>query len=300
MESSPGNSIYIHDWTVEQPKAIVHIIHGMSEHGARYEHFANALNKANYSAYASDLRGHGKTAGGIENIGFFAESDGWNTVIQDIVKITNEIKAKHPDLPIFILGHSMGSLLARNIAYIEPNLVNGHIFSGTSGHPGWKGVLGKPMAKAATQILGKRKKSKSLMKATFAGFNKKIENKRTDQDWLTRDDKIVDAYINDPYCSQIFTNQFFYDLATGVLDVSKQSNINKVNKSTPVLFISGEMDPVGKYGKGVLSIFRKFEKAAIQELEIKLFQGGRHEILNEINKEEVYEFVITWIEGQIE
>lgn len=289
------NVIHTVNWSAEQPKAIIHIIHGMSEHSARYEHFAKALNKAGYSAYSSDLRGHGKTAGAIENVGYFAENDGWAIVVQDLIDYTKRIKADNPDIPVFIFGHSMGSFFARNIAYQEPDLADGYIISGTVGHPGWKGVVGKPMSKLTGAIKGKKKPSKFLQGLGFAGLNKRVENKRTKMDWLSRDEEIVDKYINDPYCMQTFSNQFFNDLATGVLDISKKSNIEKVNKNTPVLFISGDMDPLGGYGKGPTEVFKKYKDTGVNDVELRLFEGGRHELLNETNREDVYEFVVGWI-----
>lgn len=299
MTINSSNPVHVNNWTCSNPRAIVHIIHGMSEHSARYEHFAKALNEVGCSVYSSDLRGHGKTAGSVENVGFFAEKNGWNLVVQDLVELTKEIKDKHPNLPVFILGHSMGSFFARNIAYQAPNLVDGYIFSGTLGHPGWKGILGKPLAKLSGAIRGKKKKSNFLQKTSFAGFNKRVENKRTEKDWLTRNEVIVDEYINDPFCMQIFSNQFFYDLATGVLNINKIGNIEKVNKDTPVLFVSGAMDPLGVYGKGPTEVYNKYQKVGVKDLEMEFFEGGRHEILNETNREEVYEVIINWLKEKI-
>ena len=289
------NQIFTQKWPVENPRAVVHLIHGMSEHIARYDHFAQALNKAGFSAVGSDIRGHGKTAGSLENIGFFANRDGWNVVVQDAIQLTQEIKAENPDVPIFVIGHSMGSFIARTLAFTEPTLADGFIYSGTSGHPGWKGVLGKPIAKLAGALFGKKKPSKFLMNTALAGFNSKIIDKRTEKDWLSRDSKIVDLYINDPYCMQLFKNQFFYDLAGGILEINKKSNINKVNKKTPVLFVSGSMDPVGNYGKGPAEVLEKHNASGVTDLAIHLFEGGRHEILNETNREEIYGFIVQWL-----
>jgi len=296
MSKDLADSVHVNRWECSSPRAIIHIIHGMSEHSSRYEHFAIALNKSNYSVYSSDLRGHGKTAGSIDNVGFFAEKDGWNLVVRDLIELSNEIKKEHPDLPLFILGHSMGSFFARNMAYRKPNLADGYILSGTLGHPGWKGVLGKPIARISGTLFGKRKRSKFLQNTSFAGFNKRVENKRTEKDWLTRNEAIVDQYINDPYCMQTFTNQFFYDLATGVLNINKIGNIEKVNKDSPVLLITGSMDPLGVYGKGPTEVYNKYLKVGVKDLEMEFIEGGRHEILNETNREEVYNLIIDWLD----
>jgi alpha-beta hydrolase superfamily lysophospholipase len=286
-------------WSVQKPQAIVHIVHGISEHSGRYAHFAKALNEVNFTVYASDLRGHGQTAGSIENIGYFADNNGWELLVQDVIDLTLDIKSTHPNAPVFILGHSMGSFITRNVAFKEPQLADGFILSGTAGHPGWKGVIGKPISKLNGLLFGKKARSRFLMNTSFARFNKRIKNKRTELDWLTRDETIVDAYINDPFCSQIFTNQAFNDLAHGILKINKESNIKKINNETPVLFISGAMDPVGNYGKGPKEVFEKYKTAGATKIELKLFDGGRHEILNETNKEEVYAYIINWLREYI-
>lgn len=295
MKLASNPEMYVHEWMIDNPKAIVHIVHGMSEHGMRYAHFAEALNKEGYSVYCPDLRGHGKTAGDIKNVGFFADRDGWNLVVQETIEITDLIKSKHPNLPVFILGHSMGSFISRTVAFIEPNLVDGYILSATIKHPGWKGYVGKPLAKACSFFFGKKKRMKFLTNTSFTGFNKRIENKRTEKDWLTRDPEIVDQYMDDPYCMQDFTNQFFVDLAEGVLEMCKQTNIDKIDKDTPVLIVAGSMDPAGQYGKGPQDTHERYKKSGVQDVELKLFDGGRHEIINETNKDEVYAYLTAWL-----
>ncbi len=289
--------IHVYNWSIENPKSIVHIIHGMSEHAARYQHFGRALNQAGFGVVASDLRGHGKTAGEIDDIGFFAKADGWNLVTQDCISLTKSIKNDYPNVPVIILGHSMGSFVARTIAFNEPSLADGYVLSGTVGDAGWKGTMGKPMAKLLAIIFGKKSRSKFLTNMTFSGWNKRIEEKRTHRDWLTRDSEVVDKYINDPYCSQNFSNQFFYDLASGVSEMNKLENIRKVNLNTPVLIVSGAMDPAGNYGKGPKEIFEKYKSVGVKKIEIKLFDDGRHEIINETNREEIYSFIINWLDN---
>jgi alpha-beta hydrolase superfamily lysophospholipase len=295
MKLSSTPESYVHEWMIDNPKAIVLIVHGMSEHGERYSHFGAALNKEGYGVYCPDLRGHGKTAGDLDNVGFFADRDGWNVIVNETIRQTQEIKSLHPNVPVFILGHSMGSFISRTIAFTEPSLVDGYILSATIKHPGWKGYVGKPLAKTCGFFFGKKKRMKFLTNTSFAGFNKRIENKRTEKDWLTRDAAIVDQYIADPYCMQDFTNQFFYDLATGVLGMCKQSNIAKISIETPVLITAGSMDPAGQYGKGPKVTCEHYKKAGAKDLELKLFEAGRHEIINETNRDEVYAYLFSWL-----
>ena len=285
---------FINRWMIENPKAVINILHGMSEHGERYEHFAKALNKEGYSVVSGDIRGHGKTAGKIENVGFFSENDGWNLVTQDAIQLTQSIK-KETGVPVYIFGHSMGSFIARTVAFKAPGLADGYLLSATIKHPGWKGYVGKPMAKLNGFIFGKKKRSKFLTKTAFQGFSKRIKDKRTGQDWLTRDTSLVEKYINDPYCMQDFTNQFFFDLSSGVLGMCKQENINKVNKETPVYIFAGDMDPAGQYGAGPKDTYQKYKTAGSKDVELKLYEGGRHEMLNETNRDEVYADIFAWL-----
>ncbi len=283
-------------WECDSPKAIVHIIHGMSEHAMRYDHFANWLNTKNIFVISSDLRGHGKTAGDINNIGFFSYQNGWNIVTKDIEHLTKFYKEKHPNLPIIILGHSMGSFLARTIAIENPTIASGFIFSATAGHPGLLGIVGEKLARINAKIFGKKNKSKLLDFLAFGDFNKKIKNKKTKKDWLTRDHQIVNKYINDPLCMQLFTSQFYEDLTNALLKINNSQNIKKMKSDIPYLFFAGDMDPVGNYGKGINEVVNKFKQANCSNITCKLFEGGRHEMLNEINKEEVYTYIIQWIE----
>ncbi len=292
-----GTELVTYHWESELPKGIVHIVHGMSEHAERYDHFATFLTANGYVVYSSDLRGHGKTAGSIENVGQFAMENGWKKVVGDIIELSQKFKAEHPDVPLIILGHSMGSFIARNVAYEAPDLADAFIFSATNGHPGLIGVVGKSFANFNMKLIGKKKRSKLMDKLVFGDFNKKYENPRTNKDWLSRDNSIVDQYINDPYCMQTFTAQFFTDLLHGILDIQEFSNISKMNKSTPVLLFSGDMDPVGDYGRGPKQVYAKFKRANIENVTLEMYEEGRHEMLNEINKDEVYLMVLNWLDG---
>jgi len=193
------------------------------------------------------------------------------------------------------MGHSMGSLLVRSLAIDHPKIGDGYILSATSGHPGIKGIGGEPLAKILGFLTGKKNKSKLLQDITYADFNKRIKNKKSTKDWLSRDENVVNEYLNDPYCMQIFSNQFFADLAHGVLITNNAERMKNMNKSTPVLLLSGANDPVGLYGKGVEEVFHKMKKANLHDVELKLFKDGRHEMINEINKIEVFEFIDNWI-----
>ena len=285
----------LYHWECENPKAIVHIVHGMSEHAARYDHFASWLNENDITVVSSDLRGHGKTAGELKNVGHFATRNGWEKVCKDICLITEETIKKHPNLPIIFLGHSMGSFLIRKISYSFGNFGSGYIFSSTAGHPGLIGIAGVRIAKLNVKLMGRRNKSQLMTQLTFGDFNKKYKNKKTKKDWLTKDESIVNQYINDPYCMQTFSSQFYNDLVEGVLEINETSNINKMVKNLPVLLFAGDMDPVGNYGKGTKEVYEKMKKCGVKDIELVLYEDGRHEMLNETNKMDVYQMILNWI-----
>lgn len=295
FQARDGVNLVTYFWECEQPKGIVHIVHGMSEHAARYNEFALFLNQHGYLVYASDLRGHGKTAGSLEKVGLFAMQDGWNKVVNDVIDISKQLDLKYPNLPLYLLGHSMGSFIARSVAILCPPEVDGYIFSATAGHPGLIGKVGVRLSNLNLKMMGKKNRSNMMTQLAFGDYNKKYENKRTEKDWLSKDESIVDAYISDPYCMQIFTSQFYNDLLSGVLYINETFHIRKMEKEKPILMFAGDMDPVGDYGKGPQEVYSKFEKAGIKDVTLKIYKTGRHEMLNETNRDEVYDMVLNWL-----
>lgn len=294
-----GVQLVTYFWECEQPKGVVHIVHGMSEHAARYNEFALYLNQHGYLVYASDLRGHGKTAGAIDKVGIFAMQDGWNKVVGDVINLSKEIEKKHPQLPLFLLGHSMGSFISRSVAILSPQEIDGYIFSATAGHPGLLGRVGVKLSNLNLKMMGKKNRTKMMTQLAFGDFNKKYKDKRTEKDWLTKDNDIVDQYISDPYCMQTFTSQFFNDLLSGILSINEMNNIREMEKNKPILLFAGDMDPVGDYGRGPKEVYEKLKKSKIEDVTLKIFETGRHEMLNETNREEVYELVVRWLNNRI-
>jgi alpha-beta hydrolase superfamily lysophospholipase len=302
FKTKDNENIFTYKWLPDNEKdikAIVQLAHGMAEHGKRYERFSEALNGSGYGVYINDHRGHGKTAGSLEALGFFADENGWDLVIDDMHQLTGIINETFPGLPVFLLGHSMGSFLSRNYIYRYGNELKGVILSGTAGDPGLLGALGILVAKRECKKKGKKTKSLLLDKLSFGSFNKAFKPARTDFDWLSRDPEEVDKYINDPYCGEVFTAGFYLDLLEGMKKINLQSNTNRVPKDLPIFLFAGDMDPVGKNGKGVKQIFKAYEKAGIRDVSCKLYKDGRHEMLNEINREEVFNDIIKWLDNHM-
>ena len=299
FQASDGKEIFTRKWLPEKTsniKAIVQISHGMAEHSERYKRFAEALTANNIGVYANDHRGHGQTAGKIENLGYFADTNGWNRVVNDMKNLTGIIKENHPELPVFLFGHSMGSLLSREYIFTNSNNISGVILSATAGDPGFLGNLGIIISKLESLLRGKKAKSTLLDKLSFGKFNNAFKPNRTAFDWLSRDNAEVDKYIEDPYCGTVFTAGFFNDMLKGIKNINKYSNIEKISKALPIYLFAGAKDPVGDNTKGVINVINTYKKAGIKDLTYKFYEEARHEMLNEINHKEVFTDIINWIE----
>ncbi len=297
---SNGKPIFVYKWSpedVSEAKGAVQIAHGMAEHGGRYEEFAERLVDLNYVVYANDHRGHGKTAGDIDNLGHFADENGWKLVVEDMQNLTDRIKENHPELPIFLFGHSMGSLLSRDFISKYGDELKGVILSGTSGDPGPLSSIMITIAKIKSFFGAKDSECTFLNNLIFGQYNNNFNPTRTDFDWLTRDDSEVDRYMEDPYCGNPASAQFFIDLFTGLEKVNRMENVEKVPKDLPILLISGSKDPVGDFEDGVREAHDLFKEAGVKDLSYKFYEGARHELLNETNKDEVIQDVIEWLEN---
>ncbi|MBK5240434.1 alpha/beta hydrolase [Clostridium sp.] len=289
--------IFVYRWlpNVEvQVKGIVQIAHGMAETAARYQGFARALTNDGFIVYANDHRGHGKTAGTIEKLGELGK-DGFNSMVENMHGLNKIIKEENPNLPILLFGHSMGSFLTQRYICLYGSELKGAILSGSCGKQGVIIDIARLIAKGEIRKIGRSGKSNKLDKLSFGSYNNSFKPNRTAFDWLSRDNKEVDKYINDPFCGTVFTAGFFYDFLGGIKSIADNTQITKVPKGLPIYIISGEKDPVGKNGKGVLKLFNTYKEHGIVDLTYKLYKDGRHEILNEINKEEVILDIIKWL-----
>lgn len=302
FQTDDNQDIFVANWApdrVNDAKAVVQLAHGMAEHISRYTGFAKYLTDNDYIVYGNDHRGHGKTAGILENVGFLAPENGFRLAVNDLEQLTEIIKEEHPDLPVFLFGHSFGSLLCRNYIIQKGNDVQGVILSGTMGNPGMLGKVGMLVAGIEAAIRGRRAKSPMLDKMSFGQFNVKFKPNRTKFDWLSRDTEEVDKYVEDPYCGSIFSAGFFIDLLWGLNQTFKPENTEKVPKDLPIYLLSGEEDPVGDNGKGVKDVFNSYKNAGVKDVVLKLYPEGRHEMLNEINKEEVYSDIVAWLNSHL-
>lgn len=289
--------IHVYKWEPENknPIGIVQISHGMSETAIRYEYFAKNLTDNGYIVYINDHRGHGLTAKTIDNVGCLADSDGFTYLVEDINTLTNIIKEENEDLPIFLFGHSMGSFASQRYIMEYGNNIDGLILSGSNGKHGFILNIAEKIINYEIKKKGRLHRSKALDSLIFGGNNKKFKSPRTEFDWLSRDEKEVDKYIEDPFCGVLFTCGFFYDFIKGLQEIEDKENLKKVPLDLPIYIMSGDKDPIGKNGKGVLRLRDRYIKLGVKDVLCKLYEGGRHEMLNETNKDEVIRDILNWI-----
>jgi alpha-beta hydrolase superfamily lysophospholipase len=300
MPAADGTPIHVYEWLPDgTTKAVVQVSHGMAEHAARYARVAQRLTDAGYAVYADDHRGHGQTAGSLEATGFLAERDGFETVVGDLLTLTHRIKAAHPGLPVFLFGHSWGSMLARGFAIEHGEEIAGLALSGTGGDPGMLGKVGSVVAAVEGRIRGRHARSKLLDSMSFGSFNKAFAPNRTGFDWLSRDDAEVDAYIADPYCGFVCTTGFFSDLLHGIRLINDPAQVARVRVDLPVLLFSGALDPVGGKGAGVHEVAEQFRTAGLRDVSVHLYPEARHEILNETNRDEVTDDLVAWLDEHV-
>ena len=282
-----------------EPRAIVQIIHGIAEYIDRYDEFMSFLADNGIIAVGTDHLGHGKSIESEEQTGFFAYDNGWDYVVRDEEVLRLAMHENYPELPIIVFGHSMGSFMARTLLICYPDAFNAAIISGTGNQGAALVNGGLFMGNLVTGLKGAHHYSKFLNNLAFGSYNKIYDNPKTEYDWLSRDEANVQKYIDDPLCGFIPSCSLFRDMMTGVKFITNKKNLTAMNKDMPVYFMSGDMDPVGECGKGVQKAYNNFLEAGMKDVSIKLYPGGRHEMLNEINKDEVYTDILAWLDSKI-
>lgn len=279
---------------------IIQIVHGMAEHIARYGDFANYLAEKGILVVGNDHLGHGKSINNKEEYGYFCKKDAVTIVVRDIHRLKKLIQEENPGKPYYILGHSMGSLLLRNYLFKYGMGVDGIILSGTASHPPIKTVSGKAVLCFIGLLKGWKYRSEWADRLVNGNPNARIENKKTEFDWLSTDEKVVDKYIKDEACGFLFTVNGFLTLVQSVDNLNKKKYLANMPKDMPILFLSGEQDPIGGYTEGVKRACHQFKKAGMTCITLKFYEGCRHEILNEKKKEEVYEDIYAFLKAHNE
>lgn len=296
--SSDGkNQIHAVEWAPGEGKikGVVQLVHGMVEYIDRYDGFARFLAERGLAVAGHDHLGHGATAASKEDYGFFHETEGNAMLLSDIHLLKQEMKKAHPDVPYFMLGHSMGSFLLRQYICQHGDDMDGAVIMGTGTQPMAVLKLGQMVCRLQARLFGWRCRSKLVYLMAFGSYCKRIRPCRTRYDWLTKDTDIVDAYAADEWCTFRFTLNGYENLFYSIEQASKKENLERMPKELPVLFVSGTEDPVGGYGKGVEQVRRQFEAVGMKDLTWIFYEGDRHEILNETDREKVYQDLYAWI-----
>lgn len=289
--------LYIRSWgsDIKDAKAVILISHGMTEHIARYKQLAAFFNGKGFIVYGDDHRGHGRTGEKQGQLGFIAEANGFELLVEDLHLLIQYVKKQHTGLPIFIYGHSMGSFITRNYIQNYSEEVAGVLLAGSGFFPERSSKVGLEIA----SFQNPRKESTFMNNLVFGNYNSKIVQKLTSFDWLTRDGQVVDDYIADPLSGYVPTAGFFIDLLTGILQMQDPERNKRIRKDLPMLFISGDADPVGNYSKGVFQAAESYIEAGLSDVIVSLYPDARHELHQETNKEEVFDFLEQWIRKQL-
>lgn len=295
LDASDHSRLYVNQWQPPiAPRAVVMLSHGMAEHSARYQRFGAALNAAGYALYALDQRGHGRTAAhGV--LGHYADEDGWSKVVGDLAILSQYIHQKHADLPLFLMGHSMGSYIAQAYLLHHSASLQGAILSGSNFQPVSLYRSASAIARLERWRQGATGRSALIEWLSFGSFNKAFKPNRTAFDWLSRDPQEVDLYANDPLCGFRCTNQLWLDMLGGLQQISKPANLAQIDPRLPLLVIGGECDPVSD-GKRLTDLANALTQAGHQTLQLKIYPQARHELLNETNREEVTRDLLTWLD----
>ena len=280
-------------------KAILQISHGMLEYIDRYENFAKFLTDKGILVTGNDHLGHGESVTDKSNWGYFAKGDANKIVLDDLHTTTELTKKAYPDKPYFLLGHSMGSFFAREYVCEYGNELNGAIVMGTGQQSRFALNCGIALIKGNMVFAGEKGNSSLIEYVAFGSYNKYIKPLRTHSDWLTRDEKVIDAYLKDPKCTYRFTLNGYLTMFKAMAKLTDEKFLDKAPKELPVFLFSGKEDPVGNYGKAVETVYNKMKETGMRNVEMKLYANDRHEILNELDKDQVYDDIYDWINKQL-
>ena len=297
--SKDGNTeIHTIEWKPDSEiRAVLQICHGMMEYIERYDEFAQFLCERGYYVVGNDHLGHGKSVQSKSEYGFFDQKYGNACVLGDIHTLRQRVSGKYPDVPYFMLGHSMGSSLLRQYIQMYGNGLAGAVLMGTvTDHSRASLVIVRRLCRLMAAVRGWHYRSRMVNELVTGAFNRKFRPAETRADWVTSDRERLEKYISDPMCSFIFTVNAYYSMMNGMLASQKKGNIQMIPKTLPVLFVSGAEDPVGDFGKGVRGVFETYKSAGIRDVSLKLYEGDRHEILNETDRAQVYQDLYEWFE----
>jgi alpha-beta hydrolase superfamily lysophospholipase len=300
LDVSDGVRLALYEWPAPStPKAVVQITHGLAEHAARYDRLARALTQAGYAVFASDHRGHGKTARDPSELGFFAAEDGFKKLVSDLLAVNRVIASRYPELPRVLLGHSFGSFVSQAYLFEHASTVQAVVLSGTTSANRFAVAPGLGLARVLRARLGPRGKSRLLQQLSFGSYNDAFKPNRTEFDWLSRDPAEVDKYVADPLCGFDMTVQGWGDLFGGLLYIRSSERQRRLPKDLPIYLLSGTADPVGEMGKGPTRLSQQYVAAGLTRVKLNLYASARHELFNETNRDQVTAELVAWLDGAL-
>lgn len=295
-----GESLHAVNWTPEgEVRAVLCILHGMLEYGERYESFARFLSENGVAVVAYDHPGHGNTAMDKNELGYVKEEKGSEHLASCAVAVIGKARELYPDKKVFVLGHSMGSFVLRRIMTTHSHIMDGAVVVGTGTPPLAMLKAGRVLAGLICKIKGGHHPSRLLTNMSFAGYNKGFDKEEGPHAWISSDREVVKKYEADPFCSYTFRAAGFLALYDTLIYLAKGTDTDKIRKDLPILVTAGGADPVGEGGKGPRAYYELCKGAGLSDVSLKLYDGGRHEIINEKNKEEVYGDVLSFILDRI-
>lgn len=299
LPSHGKGSIHCIRWEPEgAPRGVVQIVHGIAEYAQRYEPFARFLNGRGFLVTAEDHMGHGGSLTPGDPLGYF--TGGWTAAVDDTYALLEKTRREFPEIPYVLLGHSMGSFLTRTLLYRYPDSgICCAVICGTAWQPGPMLRVGLALCRRVCKTAGEAAVSPALRNLIFGGYNRKVENPRTPFDWVCGVPEVIEAYVADPLCGFSETCGLDRDMLLGLQMNQRRENLEKMRKDLPILFIAGEKDPVGNYGKGVRKSAEAFRQAGLSHVNLMLYANSRHEILNDVEKEQVWQDVARWVEERI-
>ena len=301
LTASDGFPVSVFRWSpAGQARAALQIVHGMAEHAARYSPFAERCAAAGIAVYAHDQRGHGSSIHGEATRGHFADDAGWSKVLGDVRAVQQRLRDERPGVPVFILGHSMGSFVTRAHLLEHDVGVSGAILSATGWRAGLLNALLGWVAAREARTLGARAPSARMRSLVFGTFNLRLRPARTAFDWLSRDPAVVDAYMADPLCGFDCSGQLWADLFAAIRDIERaEASPTRLARTLPLFLMAGTHDPVSMGGLGHGQLAARYRAAGNTDVDDRRYPEARHELVNETNREEVWRDVIGWIDARV-
>jgi len=303
LTGDDGTPIFLRRWAPPDGtplRGTIQVVHGLAEHSGRYEAFAEAMVGGGLLVYASDHRGHGRTVQEDRDLGFLGpDGTGWDRVLGDLWVVHQHIDGTHPSLPRVLVGHSMGSFLALELAIRHPDAMAAMVLSGSKRGGGVMGQAGRVAARIERARLGPRGRSGVLNYLSFGSYNKPFEPTRTEFDWLSRDATENDAYVSDPRCGFVATTQLWVDLLDALARLGTEDTLSRVPKQLPIFGIAGAEDPVANQPPSFEALAQGLTAAGIRSLRTRRYPGARHELFHETNRAEVFADVIAWLEEHL-